>query len=339
MNNRVLVTGAAGFIGFHLSERLLKDGSQVIGVDSINDYYDVQLKEARLRILKNYPNFIFHRLDISDKSQVDDLFNTDRIDYAVNLAAQAGVRHSIEHPYTYLRSNIEGFLNILEGCRSKPVKHLIYASSSSVYGGNQKMPFSTGDNVDHPLALYAASKRSNELMAHAYSNLYHIPTTGLRFFSAYGPYGRPDMALFIFTKSILEGTPINVFNYGKMKRDFTFVDDLVECIVRLIPKIPQLNKDWDRIQLDPATSFAPYRIFNVGNSATVELVRYIEIIEEKLGKKAIKNLMPMQDGDVPDALADVQDLQKEIDFKPSTPIEVGVGKFIDWYLDYYKIKL
>jgi UDP-glucuronate 4-epimerase len=299
----------------------------------------VQLKEARLRILKNYPNFIFHRLDISDKSQVDDLFNTDRFDYAVNLAAQAGVRHSIEHPYTYLRSNIEGFLNILEGCRSKPVKHLIYASSSSVYGGNQKMPFSTGDNVDHPLALYAASKRSNELMAHAYSNLYNIPTTGLRFFSAYGPYGRPDMALFIFTKSILEGTPINVFNYGKMKRDFTFVDDLVECIVRLIPKIPQLNKDWDRIQLDPATSFAPYRIFNVGNSATVELVRYIEIIEEKLGKKAIKNLMPMQDGDVPDALADVQDLQKEIDFKPSTPIEVGVGKFIDWYLDYYKIKL
>jgi len=333
------VTGAAGFIGFHLSERLLKDGSHVVGVDSINDYYDVQLKEARLRILKNYPNFIFHRLDISDKSQVDDLFNTARIDYAVNLAAQAGVRHSIEHPYTYLRSNIEGFLNILEGCRNKPVEHLIYASSSSVYGGNQKMPFSTGDNVDHPLALYAASKRSNELMAHAYSNLYHIPTTGLRFFSAYGPYGRPDMALFIFTKSILEGTPINVFNYGKMKRDFTFVDDLVECIVRLIPKIPQLNKDWDRIQLDPATSFAPYRIFNVGNSATVELVRYIEIIEEKLGKKAIKNLMPMQDGDVPDALADVQDLQKEIDFKPSTPIEVGVGKFIDWYLDYYKIKL
>lgn len=333
------MTGAAGFIGFHLSERLLKDGSHVVGVDSINDYYDVQLKEARLRILKNYPNFIFHRLDISDKSQVDDLFNTARIDYAVNLAAQAGVRHSIEHPYTYLRSNIEGFLNILEGCRNKPVEHLIYASSSSVYGGNQKMPFSTGDNVDHPLALYAASKRSNELMAHAYSNLYHIPTTGLRFFSAYGPYGRPDMALFIFTKSILEGTPINVFNYGKMKRDFTFVDDLVECIVRLIPKIPQLNKDWDRIQLDPATSFAPYRIFNVGNSATVELVRYIEIIEEKLGKKAIKNLMPMQDGDVPDALADVQDLQKEIDFKPSTPIEVGVGKFIDWYLDYYKIKL
>jgi UDP-glucuronate 4-epimerase len=339
VNNRILVTGAAGFIGFHLSERLLKDGSHVVGVDSINDYYDVQLKEARLRILKNYPNFIFHRLDISDKSQVDDLFNTARIDYAVNLAAQAGVRHSIEHPYTYLRSNIEGFLNILEGCRNKPVEHLIYASSSSVYGGNQKMPFSTGDNVDHPLALYAASKRSNELMAHAYSNLYHIPTTGLRFFSAYGPYGRPDMALFIFTKSILEGTPINVFNYGKMKRDFTFVDDLVECIVRLIPKIPQLNKDWDRIQLDPATSFAPYRIFNVGNSATVELVRYIEIIEEKLGKKAIKNLMPMQDGDVPDALADVQDLQKEIDFKPSTPIEVGVGKFIDWYLDYYKIKL
>ncbi len=339
MNNRILVTGAAGFIGFHLSQRLLKDGNHVIGVDSINDYYDVQLKEARLRILKNYPNFIFHRLDISDKSQVDDLFNTAGIDYAVNLAAQAGVRHSIEHPHTYLHSNIEGFLNILEGCRNKPVKHLIYASSSSVYGGNQKMPFSTGDNVDHPLALYAASKRSNELMAHAYSNLYAIPTTGLRFFSAYGPYGRPDMALFIFTKSILEGKPINVFNYGKMKRDFTFVDDLVECIVRLIPKIPQLNKDWDRIQLDPATSFAPYRIFNVGNSATVELVRYIEIIEKKLGIKAIKNLLPMQDGDVPDALADVQDLLKEIGYKPSTSIEVGVGKFIDWYLDYYKLRL
>ena len=339
VNNRILVTGAAGFIGFHLSERLLKEGNQVIGADNINDYYDVQLKNARLKILKVYPNFTFQRLDISDKSLVDHLFYSAGIDYVVNLAAQAGVRHSIEHPYTYLHSNIQGFLNILECCRNNPVKHLIYASSSSVYGGNQKMPFSTSDNVDHPLALYAASKRSNELMAHAYSNLYNIPTTGLRFFSAYGPYGRPDMALFIFTKSILEGTPINVFNYGKMKRDFTFVDDLVECIVRLIPKIPQLNKDWDRIHLDPATSFAPYRIFNVGNSATVELVRYIEIIEKKLGKKATKNLMPMQDGDVPDALADVQDLLNEIDFKPSTPIEVGVGKFIDWYLDYYKVKL
>jgi UDP-glucuronate 4-epimerase len=317
----------------------LADGNRVVGIDNLNDYYDVSLKYARLEILRGHASFEFQKIDLIEKSVVDELFKANNFDYVVNLAAQAGVRHSIEHPYTYLHSNIQGFLNILECCRNNPVKHLIYASSSSVYGGNQKMPFSTSDNVDHPLALYAASKRSNELMAHAYSNLYNIPTTGLRFFSAYGPYGRPDMALFIFTKSILEGKPINVFNYGKMKRDFTFVDDLVECIVRLIPKIPQLNKDWDRIQLDPATSFAPYRIFNVGNSATVELVRYIEIIEKKLGKKAVKNLMPMQDGDVPDALADVQDLLNEIDYKPSTPIEVGVGKFIDWYLDYYKVRL
>ncbi len=336
---KILITGSAGFIGFHLSRRLLADGNLVVGIDNLNDYYDVSLKYARLEILKGHASFEFQKIDLMEKPALDQLCKASNFDYVVNLAAQAGVRHSIEHPYTYLHSNIQGFLNILECCRNNPVKHLIYASSSSVYGGNQKMPFSTGDNVDHPLALYAASKRSNELMAHAYSNLYNIPTTGLRFFSAYGPYGRPDMALFIFTKSILEGKPINVFNYGKMKRDFTFVDDLVECIARLIPKIPQSNKDWDPIQLDPATSFAPYRIFNVGNSATVELVRYIEIIEKKLGIKAIKNLMPMQDGDVPDALADVQDLLKEIDYKPSTPIEVGVGKFIDWYLDYYKVRL
>jgi UDP-glucuronate 4-epimerase len=255
------------------------------------------------------------------------------------LAAQAGVRHSIENPHVYLESNIHGFLNILEACRHHPIKHLVYASSSSVYGANKKMPFSTHNSVDHPLALYAASKKSNELMAHAYSNLYNIPTTGLRFFSAYGTYGRPDMALFIFTKAILAGTPINVYNHGKMKRDFTYIDDLVESVVRLIPKIATPNKNWDALKPDPATSLAPYRIYNVGNSSTVELIRYIEIIEEKLGRKAIKNFLPMQEGDVPDALADVDDLVKEIGFKPSTPIEVGVGKFIDWYLDYYKIKL
>jgi UDP-glucuronate 4-epimerase len=339
VSKTILVTGSAGFIGFHLSRKLLFEGHRVTGLDILNDYYEVSLKEARLNILKTYPNFVFQKIDLKDKSSVDQLFGSTQFDYVVNLAAQAGVRYSIDHPYTYLESNIHGFLNILEACRNHPVKHLVYASSSSVYGANKKMPFSTHDNVDHPLALYAASKKSNELMAHAYSNLYNIPTTGLRFFSAYGTYGRPDMALFIFTKAILAGEPINVFNHGKMKRDFTYVDDLVECIARLIPKPATGNKNWNGLDPDPATSFAPYKIYNVGNSSTVELIRYIEIIEEKLGRKAIKNFLPMQEGDVPDALADVDDLVKEIGFKPATPIEVGVGKFIDWYLDYYKVKL
>lgn len=333
------MTGAAGFIGFHLSKRLLIDGYKVDGLDNVNNYYDVSLKQSRLSILKDHPDFTFHKIDLSDKSSTDQLFRDSKFDYVVNLAAQAGVRYSIENPYTYLESNIAGFLNILEACRNNPVKHLVYASSSSVYGANKKMPFSTHDNVDHPLALYAASKKSNELMAHAYSSLYDIPTTGLRFFSAYGTYGRPDMALFIFTKAILAGEPINVYNHGEMKRDFTYIDDLVECIVRLIPKPAKPDKSWSGLNPDPSTSFAPYKIYNVGNSSTVELSRYIEIIEEKLGKKAIKNFLPMQVGDVPDALADVEDLQREINFKPSTPIEVGVSNFIDWYIKYYKVKL
>jgi UDP-glucuronate 4-epimerase len=338
-SERILVTGAAGFIGFHLSKRLLSQGYEVSGLDNINDYYDVGLKESRLEILKKSNSFSNHKIDLQNKSAIDTLFSSKSFDYVVNLAAQAGVRHSIDSPYTYLESNILGFLNILEACRHHPVKHLIYASSSSVYGANKKMPFSTHDGVDHPLALYAASKKSNELMAHAYSNLYSIPTTGLRFFSAYGTYGRPDMALFIFTKAILAGEPINVYNHGKMRRDFTYVDDLVESIVRLIPKIATPDKNWDGLHPNPATSFAPYRLYNVGNSNTIELIRYIEIIEEKLGRKAIKNFLPMQEGDVPDALADVDDLVREINFKPSTPIVVGVGKFIDWYLDYYQVKL
>ena len=338
MGNKVLITGAAGFIGYHLAKRLCKEGFNVAGIDNLNEYYDVGLKKARLSDLAPFINFRFFEFDLTDREKLNSLFITGNYEFVINLAAQAGVRYSIENPHAYLESNIHGFLNILEACRHHPVKHLIYASSSSVYGANKKLPFSTHDSVDHPLALYAASKKSNELMAHAYSNLYHIPTTGLRFFSAYGTYGRPDMALFIFTKAILAGEPINVYNQGKMRRDFTYVDDLVESIFRLMPKIATANKNWNALSPDPASSFAPYRIYNVGNNSTVELIRYIEIIEEKLGRKAIKNFLPMQEGDVPDALADIDDLIKAIDFKPSTPIEVGVGKFVDWYMDYYKIK-
>jgi UDP-glucuronate 4-epimerase len=337
--NKVLITGVAGFIGYHLAKRLCDDGFEVDGLDNLNAYYEPSLKEARLDDLKMYSGFRFFRLDIADKKSLDRQFDENRYEFVVNLAAQAGVRHSIENPYVYLESNIQGFLNILEACRHHPVKHLVYASSSSVYGANKKMPFSVHDNVDHPLALYAASKKSNELMAHAYSNLYNIPTTGLRFFSAYGPYGRPDMALFIFTKAILAGEPIKVFNHGKMKRDFTYIDDLVECVVRLLPKPAEADINWNGLKPDPSISFAPYKLFNVGNNSTVELIRYIEIVEEKLGRKAIKNLLPIQEGDVPDALADVTDLEKEINYKPSTSIEAGVSKFIDWYIDYYKVKI
>lgn len=339
MNSSILVTGAAGFIGFHLSRRLCEMGYHVIGIDNLNDYYDVGLKNSRLDLLNGYNNFTFHQVDLINKNGIDELFASHNFDYVVNLAAQAGVRYSITNPHAYLESNIHGFLNILEACRHHKIKHLLYASSSSVYGANKKMPFSTHDNIDHPLSLYAASKKSNELMAHTYSVLYNLPTTGLRFFSAYGTYGRPDMALFMFTKAILAGEPINVFNHGKMRRDFTYVDDLVESVARLIPKIATPNKDWNGLHPDPASSFAPYKIYNVGNSSTVELIRFIEIIENRLGRKAIKNFLPMQEGDVPEALADVDDLMKEIDFKPSTPIEFGVGKFIEWYLEYYKVKL
>ena len=332
----ILVTGAAGFIGFHLSTRLCTEGYSVTGIDNLNDYYDVNLKHSRLNKLKSLPDFTFHQLDLTDKKGIDTLFNKHNFQYVVNLAAQAGVRYSLTNPYAYLESNLHGFLNILEACRHHKTEHLIYASSSSVYGANKNMPFSVHHNVDHPLSLYAATKKSNELMAHTYSTLYNLPTTGLRFFTVYGPYGRPDMALFIFTKAILEGKPIDVYNHGKMKRDFTYVDDIVEGITRLVPKVPTGNKSWNGATPDAATSFAPYRLFNIGNNKPVELMRFIEVIEEKIGKKAIKNLMPLQEGDVPETFADVDDLMREVDFKPSTSIEAGIGNFIEWYKNYYK---
>jgi len=335
---RILVTGAAGFIGFHLSKRLLSQGFEVIGLDNMNDYYDVGLKESRLAILEKSSNFSFFKIDLQDKPAVDNLFSTKKFHYVVNLAAQAGVRYSLTNPYAYLESNLNGFLNILEACRHNPLKHLIYASSSSVYGANRKMPFSVHDNVDHPLALYAVTKKSNELMAHAYSNLYNIPTTGLRFFTVYGPYGRPDMALFLFTKAIIEGKPIDVFNNGKMRRDFTYVDDIVEGIVRLLPKIPTGNPNWNGENPDPSTSFAPYKIYNIGNNQPVELLHFIEVLESKLGKTAIKNLLPLQEGDVPETYANVDDLMNDVGFKPATSIETGIENFANWYKAYYKIK-
>ncbi|MEO5600406.1 MAG: NAD-dependent epimerase [Cyclobacteriaceae bacterium] len=335
---KVLITGAAGFIGFHLTQKAIKLGYSVTGIDNLNDYYDVSLKTARLNILRTLANFSFQEMDLSDRNAINQLFAKNEFTCVINLAAQAGVRYSLINPHAYLESNIHGFLNILEGCRHSNVGHLIYASSSSVYGANKKMPFSVHDNVDHPISLYAASKKSNELMAHTYSALYNLPTTGLRFFTVYGPFGRPDMALFIFTKAILEGKPIAVYNHGRMKRDFTYVDDIVEAISRLIPKVPKPDPAWSGLKPDPSSSFSPYRLFNIGNNNPVELLQFIEIIEQKVGKKAVKNLLPIQDGDVPETYADVDDLMKEVDFKPATPIEIGVGKFVDWYLDYYKVK-
>lgn len=336
---KVLVTGAAGFIGFHLTQKLIQLGYHVTGIDNINDYYDVNLKKSRLEILQKLSGFTFVQADLTNKKQIDDLFREQQFPYVVNLAAQAGVRYSIVNPYAYLESNLHGFLNILEACRHNNVKHLVYASSSSVYGANRNMPFSVHHNVDHPLSLYAASKKSNELMAHTYSTLYNLPTTGLRFFTVYGPYGRPDMALFIFTKAIIEGKPIDVYNEGRMKRDFTYVDDIVESIARLVPHIAKPNPDWNGMKPDPATSFAPYRVYNIGNNSPVQLMHFIETIEKKLGKKAVKNLMPLQDGDVPETFADVDDLMREVDFKPSTSIETGISNFIDWYISYFKVKL
>jgi UDP-glucuronate 4-epimerase len=336
-SNKVLVTGAAGFIGFHLSKRLAAEGYEVVGLDNVNSYYDVELKETRLALLKQFPNFSFHKIDLIEKASVDQLFSVSHFDYVVNLAAQAGVRYSITNPYAYLESNLIGFLNILEACRHNKIKHLVYASSSSVYGANKKLPFSAHDNVDHPLALYAATKKSNELMAHAYSNLYQLPTTGLRFFTAYGPYGRPDMALFIFTKAILEGKPIDVFNNGKMRRDFTYIDDIVEGIFRLIPHVAKPNPQWNGIEPDPASSFVPYKIYNIGNNNPVELLHYIHVLEKNLGKKAIKNFLPLQEGDVPEAHADVNDLMNDVGFRPNTTVEEGIENFVKWYLEYYKI--
>jgi len=335
----VLITGAAGFIGFHLCNKLFTLGYKVTGIDNLNDYYDVNVKLARLKILQQNPAFDFYQIDITDKPKLDGLFSKHSFNYVINLAAQAGVRYSIENPYAYLESNIGGFLNVLEACRFHKTEHLVYASSSSVYGANEKLPFSVHDNIDHPLSLYAASKKSNELMAHTYASLFNIPTTGLRFFTVYGPWGRPDMALFLFTKAILEGKPVDVFNHGKMRRDFTYIDDIVESIARLIPRPAQPDKSWTGYNPDPATSFAPYRVYNIGNNNPVEISRFIEVLEDKLGIKAIKNLLPIQDGDVPESFADVEDLINEVGFKPDTPIETGIGNFIEWYLSYYSVKV
>jgi UDP-glucuronate 4-epimerase len=334
---KILVTGAAGFIGSSVSRRLLDRGDEVLGLDNLNDYYDVSLKEARLKLLENEPGFRFVRMDLENREGIENLFAQEKFDRVVHLAAQAGVRYSLENPHAYIDSNILGTLNILEGCRHNPVEHLVYASSSSVYGANTNMPFSVHDNVDHPLALYAVSKKANELMAHSYSNLYDIPTTGLRFFTVYGPYGRPDMALFYFTKSIIEGTPINVFNYGKHRRDFTYIDDIVEGVLRTLDNVATPNPNWDPAAPDPATSRAPYRIYNIGNSKPVELMHYIEVIEECLGKKAEKVLLPLQPGDVPDTYADVQALVDDTGYCPATPVEEGVARFVEWYLDFYNV--
>jgi UDP-glucuronate 4-epimerase len=339
MNGKVLITGAAGFIGFHLSKKLCREGFRVTGIDNINNYYDINLKNARLAQLDKEDLFSFHKLDLLDKKSLDALFNKEKFEYVVNLAAQAGVRYSLINPYAYTESNITGFLNLLEACRQFPVKHLIYASSSSVYGANVKMPFSVHDNVDHPISLYAATKKSNELMAHTYSSLFHIPSTGLRFFTVYGPWGRPDMAMFIFTKSIIEGKSIDVFNFGKMKRDFTYIDDIVEGISRLMNRVPEPDPNWSYKPVDCATSFAPYRIYNIGNNNPVELMRFLEILENEIGKKAVINFKEIQDGDVPETYADVDDLKRDIDFRPNTPIETGIKEFVDWYKTFYKVSV
>jgi UDP-glucuronate 4-epimerase len=338
-HSKILVTGSAGFIGFHLSKRLLDEGWQVVGLDNLNNYYDVQLKKDRLKILKGNNSFRFYEIDLSDRAKVSDLFKTEKLDYVVNLAAQAGVRYSLKDPYAYTSSNIDGFLNILEGCRHHAVKHLVYASTSSVYGANKNMPFSVSDNVDHPISLYAATKKANELMAHSYSALYNIPVSGLRFFTVYGPWGRPDMALFLFTKAILNGEPIDVYNYGKMSRDFTYVDDIVEGIFRLIPQIPVNDERWDAKNPDPSSSYAPYRLYNIGNNKPVGLMEFIAAIENELGKEAKKNLLPLQDGDVTETFANVDHLMDAVGFKPKTTIREGVRNFIDWYTDYYGISL
>lgn len=348
---KVLVTGTAGFIGYHVAKRLFERGDDVTGLDIINDYYDINLKFNRLKdsgiekdsiyygkktTSSKHDNYSFIKLDLKDKNGLDDLFRTGKFDVICNLAAQAGVRYSLTNPEAYIDSNITGYMNILEASRHNGIKHLVYASSSSVYGANESLPFSTSDNVDHPISLYAASKKSNELMAHVYSHLFNIPSTGLRFFTVYGPWGRPDMALFLFTKAILENRPVDIFNYGNMLRDFTYIDDITEGVVRVIDSPPAGNKLWDGKNPDPSSSKAPYKIYNIGNNAPVKLMNFIEAIEEKLGKTAQKNMLPLQAGDVPETYADVDDLVKDIHYKPATGIKTGISNFIDWYLKYYK---
>ncbi|OMH30905.1 NAD-dependent epimerase [Motiliproteus sp. MSK22-1] len=337
---KVLVTGAAGFIGSHVCQVLLARGDTVVGLDNINDYYDVSLKHARLERLYNHKvseNFNFVKIDLADQAAMDNLFVTEQFDRVVHLAAQAGVRYSIENPRAYIDSNIVGYLNVLEGCRHNNVEHLVYASSSSVYGANETMPFSEHDNIDHPLSLYAASKKSNELMAHTYSHLYGLPTTGLRFFTVYGPWGRPDMALFLFTKAILAGDSIDVFNYGKHRRDFTYIDDIVEGIIRTLDRPAEPNDQWSGLTPNPATSKAPWRVFNIGNQQPVELMTYIQLLETHLGKTAEKNLLPLQPGDVPDTYANVESLVEWTGYKPSVPVEEGIRRFVAWYEEYYGV--
>jgi UDP-glucuronate 4-epimerase len=332
----ILVTGAAGFIGYHLSKQLLDRGDRVIGIDNLNSYYDVTLKESRLKLLTERDNFTFHKIDLADREEIDRLFALYNFEIVVNLAAQAGVRYSLTNPRAYIDSNITGFSNILEGCRHHGVKHLVYASSSSVYGANTKMPFAVTDNVDRPISLYAATKKSNELMAHTYSHLYGIPTTGLRFFTVYGPWGRPDMAPILFTEAILANRSINVFNYGKMRRDFTYIDDIVEGVLRVMQSIPQPNPELAEDDLDPNRSRAPYKLYNIGNSQPIELLTFIETIETCLGKTAIKNFLPLQPGDVVATYADVTSLMEDVGFQPKTSLKTGISQFVDWYLEYYQ---
>ena len=332
---KILVTGAAGFIGFHTTRRLLDRGDQVIGLDNINSYYDPTLKENRLKLLTGQPGFGFVRADLSDNDRIASLFADEKFDRVIHLAAQAGVRYSLTNPRAYIDSNIVGFLNILESCRHNDVEHLAYASSSSVYGANVVTPFSVHHNVDHPISIYAATKKSNELMAHTYSHLFGLPTTGLRFFTVYGPWGRPDMALFIFTRAILASEPIDVFNHGDMLRDFTYIDDIVTGVVRVVDRIPPPDPAWDAASADPGTSSAPYRLYNIGNNNPVRLMTLIETLENALGRKAEKRMMELQPGDVPATFADVDDLVRDVGFRPSTPIEVGVQRFVDWYREYY----
>ncbi len=335
---KVLITGTAGFIGSALALRLMARGDEVVGIDNLNDYYDVGLKQARLDRLKAQHGFTDIRASLEDREAIDEVFAEHRPQRVVNLAAQAGVRYSLKNPHAYVDSNLVGFVNILEGCRHFDVEHLVYASSSSVYGANTKMPFSVHDNVDHPVSLYAASKKANELMAHTYSHLYRLPTTGLRFFTVYGPWGRPDMALFIFTRNILAGEPIEVYNHGKCRRDFTYIDDIVEGVIRTLDRIPEPDPDWSGDQPDSATSRAPYRLYNIGNNQPVELMRFIEILEDCLDRKADKKLLPLQPGDVPATYADVDDLIRDVGFRPATPIEEGIARFVAWYKEYYKIR-